>query len=285
MGVCQDLMLDLNLGSLFCQVSTVLINRAGPWLGSDGSRFLSAARKQTYLKSRDHLPIIPLFLQCFLFLFSAAKLITAAFYWKTVSQLVEFSEHSAHLHSWRRRTGALRGNTSTCRQQPQGHGVTVGSKGHRMFCVEVGPHLRSSCQLTSLIKILIGTRRSSTVGWSRRREEEEGAEGFPIALCFNFDTKNVKIFYGSKETQFGYTVQQHEAGGSKWLLVGAPSESTGKQQTGDVYKCPLDTRNSANCSRLNLGKVSLDNVSESKDKMKLGMTLTSNPKDNSFVKI
>ncbi|CAB1441826.1 unnamed protein product, partial [Pleuronectes platessa] len=34
-----------------------------------------------------------------------------------------------------------------------------------------------------------------------------------IQLCFNFDSKNFKIFSGSKETQFGYTVQQHEAGG------------------------------------------------------------------------
>ncbi|XP_053175416.1 integrin alpha-11 [Scomber japonicus] len=104
-----------------------------------------------------------------------------------------------------------------------------------------------------------------------------------LQLCFNFDTKNYKIYYGSKETQFGYTVQQHEAGGRQWLLVGAPFESTGQQQTGDVYRCPLDTRRSANCSRLNLGKLSLDNVSERKDEMKLGMSLTSNPRDNSFV--
>ncbi|KAG7215183.1 hypothetical protein INR49_022729 [Caranx melampygus] len=125
-------------------------------------------------------------------------------------------------------------------------------------------------------------------------------------LCFNFDTKNFKIFSGSKETQFGYTVQQHEAGGRQCassffsvscvlrrsagsgnyvlrLLVGAPFESTGKQQTGDVYRCPLDTRMSANCTRAHLGKLSLDNVSERKDKMRLGMSLTSNPRDNSFV--
>ncbi|XP_059190805.1 integrin alpha-11 [Centropristis striata] len=104
-----------------------------------------------------------------------------------------------------------------------------------------------------------------------------------LQLCFNFDTKNFKIFRGSKEKQFGYTVQQHEAGGRQWLLVGAPFESTGKQQTGDVFRCPLDTRKSANCTRLNLGKLSLDYVSERKDNMRLGMTLTSNPKDNSFV--
>nr|XP_046250911.1 integrin alpha-11 [Scatophagus argus] len=104
-----------------------------------------------------------------------------------------------------------------------------------------------------------------------------------LQFCFNFDTKNFKIFKGSQENQFGYTVQQHEAGGRQWLLVGAPLESTGKQQTGDVFRCPLDTRNSANCTRLHLGRLSLDNVSERKDEMRLGMTLTSNPKDNSFV--
>ncbi|XP_029992570.1 integrin alpha-11 [Sphaeramia orbicularis] len=104
-----------------------------------------------------------------------------------------------------------------------------------------------------------------------------------LHCCFNFDTKNFKIFSGSKGTQFGYTVQQHEVGGRKWLLVGAPFQYTGKQQTGDVYRCPLEMRSSANCSRLNLGKLSLDNVSERKDSMRLGMTLTSNPRDNSFV--
>ncbi|XP_013884775.1 integrin alpha-11 [Austrofundulus limnaeus] len=95
--------------------------------------------------------------------------------------------------------------------------------------------------------------------------------------------KNFKVFSGSEETQFGYTVQQHEAGGRQWLLVGAPSEYTGKLQTGDVYKCLLNTRRPSNCSRLNMGKLSLDNVTERKNKMRLGMTLTSSPKDDSFV--
>uniref|UniRef100_A0A8C7JWJ9 Integrin subunit alpha 11 n=1 Tax=Oncorhynchus kisutch TaxID=8019 RepID=A0A8C7JWJ9_ONCKI len=104
-----------------------------------------------------------------------------------------------------------------------------------------------------------------------------------LRQCFNFDTKKYKIIEGSKEAQFGYTVQQHEAGGQKWLLVGAPFETSGQHQTGDIYKCPMDTSPNTNCTRLNLGKVSLNNVSERKDKMRLGMTLTSNPKDNSFV--
>ncbi|KAG7253446.1 hypothetical protein CRUP_020765 [Coryphaenoides rupestris] len=66
-------------------------------------------------------------------------------------------------------------------------------------------------------------------------------------------------------------------------------EMSGGQQTGDVYRCPLDVRR--NCSRLHLGNAphrhrgrrSLENVSERKDQMKLGMSLTSNPKDQSFV--
>ncbi|XP_051792965.1 integrin alpha-11a [Acanthochromis polyacanthus] len=103
--------------------------------------------------------------------------------------------------------------------------------------------------------------------------------------CFNIDTKRHRIIKGPKQAQFGYTVQQHvAAGGEKWLLVGAPYEMNGPYQTGDVYKCSLSKRTNGNgCSKLNLGRISLTNVSERKDKMRLGMTLASNPKDNSFV--
>uniref|UniRef100_A0A673BAN4 VWFA domain-containing protein n=1 Tax=Sphaeramia orbicularis TaxID=375764 RepID=A0A673BAN4_9TELE len=103
--------------------------------------------------------------------------------------------------------------------------------------------------------------------------------------CFNIDTKRHRIIKGPKQAQFGYTVQQHvAAGGEKWLLVGAPYEMNGPYQTGDIYKCSLSKRINGNgCSKLNLGRISLTNVSERKDKMRLGMTLTSNPKDNSFV--
>ncbi|XP_064168398.1 integrin alpha-11 isoform X2 [Anguilla rostrata] len=101
--------------------------------------------------------------------------------------------------------------------------------------------------------------------------------------CFNIDTKHPKIIQGSVDAQFGYTVQQHVAGGQKWLLVGAPFETSGPIQTGDVYKCPMNGKANGNCTRLNLGRISLTNVSERKNKMRLGMTLASNPKDNSFV--
>ncbi|XP_062845604.1 integrin alpha-11a [Trichomycterus rosablanca] len=102
--------------------------------------------------------------------------------------------------------------------------------------------------------------------------------------CFNIDTTSHRVIKGPKQAQFGYTVQQHTAGGQKWLLVGAPLETNGQHQTGDVYKCSLSRRTvGPSCTKLNLGKVSLTNVSERKDKMRLGMTLASNPKDNSFV--
>uniref|UniRef100_A0A8C5HUT3 Integrin alpha-11-like n=1 Tax=Gouania willdenowi TaxID=441366 RepID=A0A8C5HUT3_GOUWI len=67
------------------------------------------------------------------------------------------------------------------------------------------------------------------------------------------------------------------------LLVGAPFETTENMHTGDIYKCPLDVKASSNCSRINLGKISLDYMFERKDKMLLGMTLASNPRDSSFV--
>ncbi|XP_060031684.1 integrin alpha-11 [Erinaceus europaeus] len=97
---------------------------------------------------------------------------------------------------------------------------------------------------------------------------------------FNMDTRNARIIPGSKNAFFGYTVQQHDIGGKKWLVVGAPLETNGHQRTGDVYKCPVDH---GNCTKLNLGRVTLSNVSERKDNMRLGLSLSTNPKDNSFL--
>ncbi|XP_010071024.1 PREDICTED: integrin alpha-11-like, partial [Pterocles gutturalis] len=39
----------------------------------------------------------------------------------------------------------------------------------------------------------------------------------------------------------------------------------------------------SNCTKLNLGRVTLSNVSERKDNMRLGLSLATNPKDNSFL--
>ncbi|NXY86610.1 ITA11 protein, partial [Alcedo cyanopectus] len=67
------------------------------------------------------------------------------------------------------------------------------------------------------------------------------------------------------------------------LVVGAPYETNGQQKTGDVYKCPVTSDSHSNCTKLNLGRVTLSNVSERKDNMRLGLSLATNPKDNSFL--
>uniref|UniRef100_G1TEB0 Integrin subunit alpha 11 n=1 Tax=Oryctolagus cuniculus TaxID=9986 RepID=G1TEB0_RABIT len=97
---------------------------------------------------------------------------------------------------------------------------------------------------------------------------------------FNVDTRKPRVIAGSRSAFFGYTVQQHDIGGQKWLVVGAPLETNGHQKTGDVYKCPVTH---GNCTKLNLGRVTLSNVSERKDNMRLGLSLATNPKDNSFL--
>ncbi|XP_005521714.1 PREDICTED: integrin alpha-11 [Pseudopodoces humilis] len=98
---------------------------------------------------------------------------------------------------------------------------------------------------------------------------------------FNVDTERPRIIPGSRESFFGYTVQQHDIGGKKWLVVGAPYESNGHQKTGDVYKCPVPS--DGNCTKLNLGRVTLSNVSERKDNMRLGLSLATDPRDSSVL--
>ncbi|NWI02918.1 ITA11 protein, partial [Tichodroma muraria] len=100
---------------------------------------------------------------------------------------------------------------------------------------------------------------------------------------FNIDTARPQIIAGSRESFFGYTVQQHDIGGKKWLVVGAPYESNGQQKTGDVYKCPVPSDGHGNCTKLNLGRVTLSNVSERKDNMRLGLSLATNPRDSSVL--
>ncbi|XP_072004828.1 integrin alpha-11 isoform X1 [Engystomops pustulosus] len=100
---------------------------------------------------------------------------------------------------------------------------------------------------------------------------------------FNIDDKKPRIIQGSKDAFFGYTVQQHLVGGKKWLVVGAPFDQNGAQRTGDIYKCSVTNETSSDCSKLGIGRVTLSNVSERKDNMRLGMSLVTNPKDNSFV--
>ncbi|EDL95758.1 integrin, alpha 11 (predicted) [Rattus norvegicus] len=74
---------------------------------------------------------------------------------------------------------------------------------------------------------------------------------------FNMDTRNPRVIAGPSAAFFGYTVQQHDISGKKWLVVGAPLETNGHQKTGDVYKCPVTQ---GNCTKLNLGRVTLSNA-------------------------
>ncbi|XP_075764480.1 integrin alpha-10 [Pelodiscus sinensis] len=100
-------------------------------------------------------------------------------------------------------------------------------------------------------------------------------------LCrsFNIDVKKPRIFQGPPEAQFGYKVLQHEAGGEKWMLVGAPWDGTADNRKGDVYKCVLAERNSSTCAKVNLGDMALRNVSTQIRNMHFGMTLVDNRGD------
>uniref|UniRef100_A0A452HEK8 VWFA domain-containing protein n=1 Tax=Gopherus agassizii TaxID=38772 RepID=A0A452HEK8_9SAUR len=105
-----------------------------------------------------------------------------------------------------------------------------------------------------------------------------------LGLCrsFNIDVKRPQIFQGPPEAQFGYKVLQHEAGGEKWMLVGAPWDGTADNRKGDVYKCIMGARNTSACAKVNLGDMALRNVSTQIRNMHFGMTLLDN-KENGFV--
>ncbi|CAM4695480.1 integrin alpha-10 isoform X1 [Caretta caretta] len=100
-------------------------------------------------------------------------------------------------------------------------------------------------------------------------------------LCrsFNIDVKRPQIFQGPPEAQFGYKVLQHEAGGEKWMLVGAPWDGTADNRKGDVYKCVMGARNVSACAKVNLGDLALQNVSTQIRNMHFGMTLLDNKED------
>ncbi|XP_059574021.1 integrin alpha-10 [Alligator mississippiensis] len=102
-----------------------------------------------------------------------------------------------------------------------------------------------------------------------------------LCVSFNIDVKRPQIFHGPSEAQFGYKVLQHEAGGQKWLLVGAPWEGTADDRRGDVYKCAMGSRNRS-CSQVHLGDTALRNVSKQIKNMHFGMTLVDN-KGEGFV--
>ncbi|XP_060678657.1 integrin alpha-1 [Hemiscyllium ocellatum] len=100
-----------------------------------------------------------------------------------------------------------------------------------------------------------------------------------LARSFNVDVKNPLVFTGSQDDMFGYTVKQFENDEGKWLLIGSPWEGQPINRTGDVYKCPAFKTSNPECVKLNLAEfLTVPNITEVKDNMTLGMSLTLNPK-------
>ncbi|CAG0880875.1 unnamed protein product [Darwinula stevensoni] len=61
-----------------------------------------------------------------------------------------------------------------------------------------------------------------------------------VAVGFNLDIENSRIYKGKSNTMFGFSVAQHVSRGESWLLVGAPRAQTkqpGVIRGGAVYKC------------------------------------------------
>uniref|UniRef100_A0A8C6PRB0 Integrin subunit alpha 10 n=1 Tax=Nothobranchius furzeri TaxID=105023 RepID=A0A8C6PRB0_NOTFU len=102
---------------------------------------------------------------------------------------------------------------------------------------------------------------------------------WPFCQCFNIDVKHPRIFTGPEEALFGFSVLQHEAGGEKSMLVGAPWDGPPSNRKGDVYKCVVGEEKYSNCSKVNLGETALQNVSKVLRNSHLGMTLTPDSPD------
>uniref|UniRef100_A0AAY4C6Y6 VWFA domain-containing protein n=1 Tax=Denticeps clupeoides TaxID=299321 RepID=A0AAY4C6Y6_9TELE len=100
-------------------------------------------------------------------------------------------------------------------------------------------------------------------------------------LCesFNIDVKRPRIFSGPEDALFGFTVLQHEAGGEKSMLVGAPWDGPPNNRKGDVYRCMLGNERNSNCSKVNLGEAALQNLTRNLKNSHLGMTLTPDSPD------
>ncbi|KAM6968178.1 integrin alpha-10 [Aplochiton taeniatus] len=95
-----------------------------------------------------------------------------------------------------------------------------------------------------------------------------------LCECFNIDVKHPRIFTGPEEALFGFSVLQHDAGGEKSLLVGAPWDGPANNRRGDVHKCIVGEERDSNCSKVNLGETALQNVSRNLKNSHLGMTLS-----------
>uniref|UniRef100_A0A3P9I6V9 Integrin, alpha 2 (CD49B, alpha 2 subunit of VLA-2 receptor), tandem duplicate 2 n=1 Tax=Oryzias latipes TaxID=8090 RepID=A0A3P9I6V9_ORYLA len=100
---------------------------------------------------------------------------------------------------------------------------------------------------------------------------------------FNVGTADAKIFSGSANEEFGYTVQQATNHQGKWLLVGAPWSGYSENRKGDVYKCPV-SGSTTSCDKLSLqDSVRIPEVTNININMSLGLTLTRMPADDGLL--
>ncbi|KAB5586999.1 hypothetical protein PHYPO_G00007920 [Pangasianodon hypophthalmus] len=97
-----------------------------------------------------------------------------------------------------------------------------------------------------------------------------------LCQCFNIDVNQPRIFSGAEDTLFGFSVLQHEVGGEKLMLVGAPWDGSPNNRKGDIYKCIVGEELNSNCSKVNLADNAFQNVSRNLKNSHLGMTLTPN---------
>ncbi|XP_005392782.1 PREDICTED: integrin alpha-2 [Chinchilla lanigera] len=110
------------------------------------------------------------------------------------------------------------------------------------------------------------------------------SQGFlNCCLAYNVGLSEAKIFSGPPSEQFGYSVQQFINPKGNWILVGSPWSGFPENRMGDVYKCPVDL-STATCEKLNLQtSTSIQNVTEVKTNMSLGLTLTRNMGTGGFL--
>uniref|UniRef100_A0AAR2IKI8 VWFA domain-containing protein n=1 Tax=Pygocentrus nattereri TaxID=42514 RepID=A0AAR2IKI8_PYGNA len=100
---------------------------------------------------------------------------------------------------------------------------------------------------------------------------------------FNVGTAGAKVFSGTEEEEFGYTVQQFINQQGKWLLVGSPWLTSNNNREGGVYKCEITSPGSM-CEKLNLQtSFSTPTMQNINMNMTLGMTLMRKAKNNGFM--
>ncbi|XP_077099162.1 integrin alpha-2 [Siphateles boraxobius] len=101
---------------------------------------------------------------------------------------------------------------------------------------------------------------------------------------FNVGTSGAKIFTGSAEEQFGYSVQQFSNSQGKWLLVGSPWKGYNQNRKGEIYKCEVN-KPGTSCQALNLqNSFDMSKIPNSNNiNMSLGLTLTPTTKNSGFM--